>query len=114
MALAIGCGLSTSFPLLLALRFGHGIASAALGVVVVAVIRDLFVADAMAKRMSLIFLMFMIVPLISPAVGSGINAFTTWRSIYLLFTLIASHKLVSLPSLLESLRSAERTVREDG
>src|SRR3546814_20929441 len=32
MELAIGCGLSTSFPLLLALRFGHGLASAAVGV----------------------------------------------------------------------------------
>src|SRR3546814_7987528 len=85
MALAIGCGLSTSFPLLLALRFGHGLASAALGVVVVAVIRDLFVGDAMAKRMSLIFLMFMIVPMIAPAVGAGITAFTSWRAIFMLF-----------------------------
>src|SRR3546814_17300900 len=56
---AIGSGLSMSFPMLLALRFGHGFVSAALGVVVIAVIRDLFVGDAMAKRMSLIFLVFM-------------------------------------------------------
>lgn len=40
--LSIGCGLAMSFPMLLALRFGHGLVSAALGVIVVAVIRDLF------------------------------------------------------------------------
>src|SRR3546814_19619656 len=39
---AIGCGLATSYPMLPALRFGHGLPSAAPGVIVVWGIRDLF------------------------------------------------------------------------
>ena len=43
------------------------------GVIVVAVIRDLFSGDAMAKRLSMIFLVFMIVPAIAPTMGPGIR-----------------------------------------
>src|SRR3546814_5715579 len=67
--------------MLLALRFGHGLISAALGVTVVAVIRDQFSGDAMAKRLSMIFLVFMIVPAIAPTMGAGITAFANWRAI---------------------------------
>ncbi|SBV34558.1 membrane protein of unknown function [uncultured Sphingopyxis sp.] len=80
LALSIGCGLATSFAMLLALRFIHGLVSAALGVIVVAVIRDLFAGDAMAKRLSLIFLVFMIVPIIAPTIGAGIAAVAGWRA----------------------------------
>lgn len=83
VAFSIGCGLATSFPMLLALRFGHGIVSAALGVIVVAVIRDLFSGDAMAKRLSMIFLVFMIVPAIAPTMGAGVAAIAGWRSIFI-------------------------------
>src|SRR3546814_17814616 len=83
LALSIGCGLATSFEMLLALRFVHGLVSAALGVIVVAVIRDLFSGDAMAKRLSLIFLVFMIVPIIAPTIVAGIAAVAGWRAIFI-------------------------------
>ena len=87
LALAIGCGLSTSFEMLLVLRFIHGLVSAALGVVVVAVIRDLFAGDAMAKRLSLIFLVFMIVPIIAPTIGAGVEAVAGWRAIFIVLAI---------------------------
>ncbi len=104
---AIGSGLATSFPMLLALRFGHGFISAALGVIVVAVIRDLFVGDAMAKRMSLIFLVFMIVPIIAPSIGAGVAAIAGWRAIFFLFAAMALLMLVWLRRLPETLAAED-------
>jgi len=103
MLFAIGCGLSTSYPMLLALRFGHGLTSAALGVIVIAVIRDLFVGDAMAKRMSLIFLVFMIVPIIAPSIGAGVAVLAGWRAIFFLFAAMALLMLLWLRRLPETL-----------
>src|SRR3546814_9452071 len=89
LALSIGCGLATSYEMLLALRFVHGLVSAALGVIVVAVIRDLFSGDAMAKRLSLIFLVFMIVPIIAPTIGAGIAAVAGWRAIFIVLAVMS-------------------------
>lgn len=104
---AIGCGLATSFPMLLALRFGHGMVSAALGVIVVAVIRDLFAGDAMAKRLSLIFLVFMIVPIIAPTIGAGVAAVAGWRWIFLVLAVMGVVMLLWLRRLPETLDPAD-------
>ena len=104
---AIGCGLATSFPMLLALRFGHGMVSAALGVIVVAVIRDLFAGDAMAKRLSLIFLVFMIVPIIAPTIGAGVAAIAGWRWIFLVLAVMGVVMLLWLRRLPETLDPAD-------
>lgn len=104
---AIGCGLATSFPILLALRFGHGMVSAALGVIVVAVIRDLFAGDAMAKRLSLIFLVFMIVPIIAPTIGAGVAAIAGWRWIFLVLAVMGVVMILWLRRLPETLAPAD-------
>jgi DHA1 family bicyclomycin/chloramphenicol resistance-like MFS transporter len=107
LALSIGCGLSTSFEMLLALRFIHGLVSAALGVIVVAVIRDLFAGDAMAKRLSLIFLVFMIVPIIAPTLGAGVAALAGWRAIFIVLAVMAIVMLLWLRRLPETLDPAD-------
>jgi DHA1 family bicyclomycin/chloramphenicol resistance-like MFS transporter len=103
VAFSIGCGLATSFPMLLALRFGHGLVSAALGVIVVAVIRDLFSGDAMAKRLSMIFLVFMIVPAIAPTMGAGITLFASWRAIFIVLAVMGVVMILWLRRLPETL-----------
>ena len=107
LALSIGCGLATSFEMLLALRFVHGLISAALGVIVVAVIRDLFAGDAMAKRLSLIFLVFMIVPIIAPTIGAGIAAVAGWRAIFIVLAVMSIVMLLWLRRLPETLDPAD-------
>ncbi|MDZ3830774.1 MAG: multidrug effflux MFS transporter [Sphingopyxis sp.] len=104
---SVGCGLATSFPMMLALRFGHGLVSAGLGVIVVAVIRDLFVGDAMAKRMSLIFLVFMIVPIIAPTLGAGVEAVAGWRAIFIVLAVMGGVMLLWLRRLPETLDPAD-------
>lgn len=107
VAFSIGCGLATSFPMLLTLRFGHGLVSAALGVIVVAVIRDLFAGDAMAKRLSLIFLVFMIVPIIAPTIGAGVEAVAGWRAIFIVLAAMGLVMLAWLRRLPETLDPAD-------
>jgi MFS transporter, DHA1 family, multidrug resistance protein len=86
--LALGGALVNGFEIMLALRLGHGFAGAALGVVVTAIIRDLFVGDAMARRMSSIFLVFMVVPVIAPSVGALIAGALGWRAIFVVMALL--------------------------
>ncbi|MBA3940333.1 MAG: Bcr/CflA family drug resistance efflux transporter [Sphingopyxis sp.] len=107
VAFSIGCGLATSFPMLLALRFGHGLISAGLGVIVVAVIRDLFAGDAMAKRLSLIFLVFMVVPIIAPTIGAGVAAIAGWRAIFIVLAAMGLVMIAWLRRLPETLDPAD-------
>jgi DHA1 family bicyclomycin/chloramphenicol resistance-like MFS transporter len=86
---SLACSVSQSFEMLLAMRFVHGLMAAALGVLVISVIRDQFEGDAMARRMSTIFLIFMIVPIIAPTVGQLVLLFAGWRTIFDLMAFMA-------------------------
>jgi MFS family permease len=70
--------------MLLTTRFIHGLFGAAMGVVSQAIIRDRTSGDAMAKLMSMIFLIFMIVPIIAPTIGQGVLLVADWRWIFLM------------------------------
>jgi DHA1 family bicyclomycin/chloramphenicol resistance-like MFS transporter len=74
---------------MLAMRFAHGLLAAAMGVLVISVIRDQFEGDAMARRMSTIFLIFMIVPIIAPTIGQMVLLFAGWRVIFDLMAFMA-------------------------
>jgi MFS transporter, DHA1 family, multidrug resistance protein len=86
---SLACSVSPSFEILLAMRFCHGLLAAAMGVLVISVIRDQFEGDAMARRMSTIFLIFMIVPIIAPTIGQLILLFAGWRTIFDLMAFMA-------------------------
>ena len=86
---SLACSISPSFEMLLTMRFMHGLLAAAMGVLVVSVIRDQFEGDAMARRMSTIFLIFMIVPIIAPTIGQFVLLFAGWRTIFDLMAFMA-------------------------
>lgn len=86
---SLACSISPNFEWLLAMRFAHGLLAAAMGVLVVSVIRDQFEGDAMARRMSTIFLIFMIVPVIAPTAGQVVLFFAGWRMIFDLMAFMA-------------------------
>jgi len=86
---SFACSFSPSFEILLILRLCQGLCGAAMSVLVAAVIRDCFEGDAMAKRMSLIFMTFMIVPIIAPAIGAIILTVAPWRLIFDVFALLS-------------------------
>lgn len=84
LAFALLCGLAGSFPLLIAGRIAMGASAAVTRVLVVAMVRDLFQGEAMARVMSLVFMVFMVVPVLAPSIGQFILLFGTWRTIFLL------------------------------
>ncbi|MGC1468598.1 MAG: multidrug effflux MFS transporter, partial [Sphingorhabdus sp.] len=86
---ALACSFATSFEMLIAMRVAQGLCGAALGVLVTSIIRDQFEGDAMARRMSTIFLVFMAVPIVAPLVGSVVLLFAGWRTIFDLFAIMA-------------------------
>ena len=70
-------------PLLIAARFCQGASAAVTRVLVMAMVRDLFEAEAMAKVMSLVSMVFMVMPVLAPNIGQLIFLFGTWRLIFL-------------------------------
>lgn len=91
---AFACRFATSFEMLMVTRIAQGLCGAALSVLVTSIIRDQFEGDAMAKRMSTIFLIFMAVPIIAPLVGSAILVFAGWRSIFDMMAFLAIAMLI--------------------
>ena len=92
-AFALLCAAAASFPLLIAGRVAMGASAAVTRVLVVAMVRDLFEAEAMARVMSLVFMTFMLVPVLAPNIGQLILLFAPWRAI---FVVIAVYALIML------------------
>jgi len=80
---ALLCGIAGSFELLIAGRVAMGASAAVTRVLVMAMVRDLFEGEAMARVMSLVFMVFMLVPMLAPNVGQAILLFADWRAIFL-------------------------------
>jgi len=82
---ALLCAFAWTFPLLIAGRVAMGASAAVTRVLVVAMVRDLFEGEAMARIMSLVFMVFMVVPVLAPSIGQLILAFGPWRAIFIVF-----------------------------
>ncbi|MCL6740129.1 multidrug effflux MFS transporter [Sphingomonas sp. RB56-2] len=83
------CAFAGSFPLLIAGRVAMGASAAVTRVLVVAMVRDLFEAEAMARVMSLVFMVFMLVPVLAPNIGQAILLVASWRAIFLVLAAYA-------------------------
>lgn len=73
---------SGSFALLLAARFASGAMVAGARTVTVALVRDCYSGRAMARVMSLAFIVFMAAPVLAPTFGQLILLFASWRWIF--------------------------------
>jgi MFS transporter, DHA1 family, multidrug resistance protein len=91
MLFALVCALAGSFPFLIAGRIAMGASAAVTRVLVVAMVRDLFEAEAMARVMSLVFMTFMLVPVLAPNIGQAILLVASWRAI---FVVLAGYALI--------------------
>ncbi|GAA4717514.1 multidrug effflux MFS transporter [Sphingomonas lutea] len=90
---ALLCGIAGSFALLIASRVAMGASAAVTRVLVVAMVRDLFESEEMARVMSLVFMVFMVVPVLAPSIGQAILLFAPWRAI---FIVLAGYGLIML------------------
>jgi DHA1 family bicyclomycin/chloramphenicol resistance-like MFS transporter len=87
---AFGIALIPSFTGLLALRFIQGLGSAATRVITISIVRDVFGGRQMAEVMSLIMMVFMIVPVIAPGSGQVIMLVSTWHMIFVFIATMAT------------------------
>ena len=71
-----------SFDMLLGTRALMGLGAAGLGVLPGAIIRDRYEGDAMARLMSTIFIVFMVVPVLAPSVGQAVLQVAPWRYVF--------------------------------
>jgi MFS transporter, DHA1 family, multidrug resistance protein len=91
---AIACVFVPSFTSLLLFRLLQGIGSAATRVITISIVRDVYGGRMMAEVMSLIMMVFMIVPVIAPGTGQTVMLFGDWHLIFIFMAAIASAVLV--------------------
>lgn len=115
---SLAAGLVTSFEWLLAVRFLQGVAAAATRVLVVSVVRDRYSGPAMARIMSLVMIVFMIVPVLAPTLGQGVLLFASWREIFIMLgvygAILAVWLVLRLPETLPPERRRPLSVRSIG
>jgi DHA1 family bicyclomycin/chloramphenicol resistance-like MFS transporter len=93
-AFALLCGIAWSFPLLIAARFCQGASAAVTRVLVIAMVRDLFEAEAMARVMSLVSMVFMVMPVVAPNLGQLILIAASWRAIFIVLAVYGALMLI--------------------
>ncbi len=79
---SIGATFAHSLPALLATRAIQGFVVAAASVVARSIVRDRFAGSTMARVMSTIFIVFLLVPMLAPAIGQLLLTVVNWRGIF--------------------------------
>lgn len=81
-AASVVAAFATSFEMLIAARIVQGLGGAGPRVVAIAVVRDRFSGRRMARVMSFAVTLFIMVPVVAPAIGSAIMLAGPWRLIF--------------------------------
>jgi len=76
------CAVAPSVHMLAAVRVLQGFAGAAISVVALATVRDLFSGVAVARTMSRLMLVIGLAPIVAPSLGGVILEVTDWRGIF--------------------------------
>lgn len=85
---SLGTLFAESYLWLLLLRAAQGIGSASPRVVGLAVVRDRFGGRDMARVMSFVMMIFVTLPMIAPALGSGVMLLGDWHLIFAFMLLV--------------------------
>jgi DHA1 family bicyclomycin/chloramphenicol resistance-like MFS transporter len=76
---AAGATFAPSMTMLFVFRFVWGLGAAGSGVLRVAIARDLYAGNRMARVMSVVMAVFLIAPVIAPTIGEGLVRLGGWR-----------------------------------
>jgi MFS transporter, DHA1 family, multidrug resistance protein len=80
---------AATFPLLIAARVLQGMMAASTRVLTSSIVRDCYSGRTMARIMSLAQMLFFVVPILAPTVGSAILLIGPWRWIFWFFVVFA-------------------------
>lgn len=92
-----GCILSilaVNFQMMLAGRLLQGIGAAGPRILAVAMVRDQYQGNAMASIMSMAMAVFILVPIIAPAMGQLVLLFASWHAIFAILLVLAISALM--------------------
>ena len=79
---AIGSALAPNLGLMLAARFVWGVGAAGPRVTAMAMVRDVYSGERMAKQMSFMMAVFILVPVVAPSLGALLTAVAHWRFVF--------------------------------
>ena len=86
---AVTAALAPSWPLIVVARFVWGVGASGPRTLSVAMIRDRYEGDAMARLMSMVMAIFLLVPIIAPSLGAGLISLLPWRAVFWFPALVA-------------------------
>jgi len=105
---AVGSALTPSLTALYVTSFVTGLGASGARVVALSSVRDSYSGQAMAKTMSYVMMVFLLIPLIAPGLGAAILKFSNWRVIYAFIALAGITILVLNRRLPETLPVQDR------
>ncbi|MGD9701776.1 MAG: multidrug effflux MFS transporter [Acidimicrobiia bacterium] len=79
---AVAASLAPTFGWIVAARFVWGLGAAAPRSLSLAMVRDRYEGEAMARLMSMIMAVFLLVPIVAPSLGAGLNSIAPWRIVF--------------------------------
>ena len=114
-AASLLCAIAPSVQLLACARVLQGVSGAALSVVAMAIVRDLFSGVAVARIMSRLMLVIGLAPILAPTLGGLVLGFTSWRGIFLVLAgaalVLVAVALLGLSETLPPERRRPATIR---
>jgi DHA1 family bicyclomycin/chloramphenicol resistance-like MFS transporter len=108
---SVVCYTAKSIEIMLLGRFIQGVGIAGPNVAAIAIVRDKYSGQDMARIMSLVMMIFMAMPAVAPAMGQGIMMVASWRAIYLVYLIYALILLVWLFLRLEETLTPENRIK---
>ncbi|MET0744878.1 MAG: multidrug effflux MFS transporter [Microvirga sp.] len=88
-AASLAAILTPSWGVLIALRLVQGIGGASTRVISMSIVRDRYAGRAMAEVMSLIFMVFLVIPIVAPSIGQIIMLAGPWQMIFAVMGVMA-------------------------
>jgi DHA1 family bicyclomycin/chloramphenicol resistance-like MFS transporter len=108
LAGALGSAVAGSLGTLVIARFVWGFGAAAPRSLAIAMVRDTYEGDRMARIMSLLMATFLLVPVVAPSIGTAILWVAPWRGVVVLQITLAAALVVWTLRLPETLHAADR------
>ncbi len=105
---AIGAAFAPSLELILISRFIWGVGAAGPRVVSLSIVRDVYSGEEMARAMSFILAIFIMVPVLAPSVGAGLIALFGWRAAFFFGAVMAGVVAIWTRVLPETLAEEDR------
>ena len=105
---AVASAFAPTFATMVLIRFIWGIVASGPRAIAMAIIRDRYSGEAMARLMSMILSVFMFVPILAPSLGAAINAVLPWQFVFATPAVLAVILLLWTRRLPETLAAERR------